>query len=59
MAKHFENEPEDAGLIQSKPPTKKELQEISDFITQSKQRNVGLPNGLPPPADCQPPREKE
>lgn len=59
MAKHFENEPEDAGLIQSKPPTRKELQEISHFITQSKQRNAGQSNALPLPVECQQSREKE
>ncbi|WP_157541803.1 hypothetical protein [Hymenobacter aerophilus] len=42
-----DEEPEDAGLIQSKPPTEKELQEISHFIAQSKQRNAGLRNPWP------------
>ena len=41
-----DEEPADAGLIQSKPPTEQELQEISLFITQSKQRNAGQRNGL-------------
>ena len=40
-------EPEDAGLIQSRPPTEKEWQEISQFIAQSKQRNAGPRNPLP------------
>lgn len=39
MNKHLEDEPEDAGLIQSKPPTEKELREISRFIARSKQRH--------------------
>ena len=42
-----DEEPADAGLIQSKPPTEKELQEISRFIAQSKQRNADLRNALP------------
>lgn len=42
-----DEEPEDAGLIQSRPPTEKELQEISHFIAQSKQRNADQRNALP------------
>lgn len=34
-----DDEPENAGLIQSKPPTKKELREISLLIAQSKKQN--------------------
>lgn len=59
MNKQHEDEPEDAGLIQSKPPTEKELQEISHFIAQSKQRNAGQINGLPLTTECQQSREKE
>ena len=43
-----ENEPEDAGLIQSTPPTEQELQEISRFIAQSKQRNGSVEEDHPP-----------
>ncbi len=42
-----DEEPADAGLIQSTPPTEKELQEISQFIAQSKQRDAGLRNAWP------------
>lgn len=59
MTKHFEDEPGDAGLIQSKPPTKKELLEISRFIAQSKQQNEGQINGLLLPTERQQFREKE
>ncbi|UPL51395.1 hypothetical protein [Hymenobacter sublimis] len=59
MNQHFEGEPEDAGLIQSKPPTKQELQEISRFIAQSKQRNTGQLNGLSPSVEHQQSQEKE
>ncbi len=43
-----EDEPEDAGLIQSTPPTEQELQEISHFIAQSKQRNGSVEEDHPP-----------
>ncbi|MBB4603591.1 hypothetical protein HNQ93_004218 [Hymenobacter luteus] len=59
MDKHIEYEPEDAGLIQSKPPTEEELREISCFITQSKQRHADQLDGLPLPTERQQSREKE
>lgn len=59
MNNHLEDEPEDAGLIQSKPPTKKELREISQFIAQSKQRNAFQINGLPRHTEHQQSEDKE
>lgn len=58
MNKHFEEEPEDAGLIQSKPPNEEEPRETSQFIALSKQRSAArlaeekqLAGGRQPPQD--------
>lgn len=59
MHKHLKDEPEDAGLIRSKPPTKKELREISQFIAQSKQRRANQINEVPLPAERQQPQEED
>lgn len=42
MHKYYEDEPEDAGLIRSTPPTEEELRELSLFIAHSKADNVAL-----------------
>lgn len=59
MNKHLEDEPEDAGLIQSKPPTEKELREIAQFIAQSKQRKGGRLEGVRLPADEHQPQQEK
>lgn len=59
MNKYLKDEPEDAGLIRSKPPTKKELREISEFIAQSKQRQANQINAVPPPAERQQPHKED
>lgn len=59
MNKYCEDEPEDAGLIQSKPPTKKELREISHFIAQSKQRSAARLAEIQLPANERKPPQKK
>jgi len=59
MNKYLIDEPEDAGLIQSTPPTEEELREISRFIAQSKQRNGLRLEGVKLPAQQREPQQEK
>lgn len=55
-----DDEPEDAGLIQSMAPTEDELREISQFIAESKKRWSSPRKEEPDlPGEDQPPRKKD
>lgn len=59
MNKHLKDEPEDAGLIQSTPPTEEELREISQFIAQSKQRQGARLEGVKLPTEQREPQQEK